>query len=369
MSPAGGPAGTVVTLTGTGLDAVTEARVGTLAAVFESVSATTLRVTIPAGSAGGPITVGSGSRVASSASDFVVSPAAGPTVSVASITPTLVTAGGRLTLAGTALDAVVQARLGGVALVIVQATANSLVLDVPVGMPLGAATLELVDTASVVRSVATSVTVQAALAVQALSPTTILRGQTLTVTGQGLDRVVTVTFAGGASAPVGGRTGSTAIAVTVPALAASGPVVLVTSTGEQVTSAQALTVAEPIVVTPATYTVAIGQPVTVTGSGLQAVTGVAAGAVDAVVTAQSATAISFLPPAGTTCAPITLRSVRRAPWRWAPAARCARRRSSWPSCSPSSRAIRCCAWWRVARPGCGCSRSRRWPARPRPRCG
>jgi hypothetical protein len=309
LSPASGPAGTVVTLTGTGLDAVTEVRVGALAAAFEGAGAATLRVTIPPGAASGPIVVSAGSRVASSPVDFVVSPASGPVVSVASVTPAVVTAGARLTLSGSGLDAVALARLGGVALSIVQAAANTLVLDVPAGMPLGPAALELVDTAGVVRSVPTTVTVQAALAVQALSPATILRGQTLTITGQGLDRVTTVTFAGGASAPVGGRTGSTAIGVTVPALAASGPVLLATAAGEQVTSAQALTVAEPIVVTPTTYTVALGQPVTVTGSGLQAVTGVAVGGVDAVVTLQSPTAISFVPPAGTTCAPITLRSV------------------------------------------------------------
>jgi trimeric autotransporter adhesin len=309
MNPARGPAGTVVTLTGAGLEAVTEARIGSLAAAFQIDSATSLRITIPPGAASGPIAVGAGTRAASSPGDFVVEPAGGPAVSVATITPALVTPGGRLTLAGTALDAVVSARLGSTPLVIVSATAGTLVLDVPGTMALGAATLALVDTAGVSRSLAATVTVQAALAVQTLAPTTLLVGQTLTITGQGLDRVSSVAFAGGASAPVGGRTGSTAIAVTVPAGAGNGPVTLRTAAGEAVASAQSLTVAEPIVVTPVTFTVAAGQTVTVAGTGLLAVTGVSVGGVDGVITGQSATALSFMPPAGTTCASIVLRSV------------------------------------------------------------
>jgi hypothetical protein len=305
FTPASGPTGTEITVSGTGLDTVSAASVGTATAAFRVVSATEVRVTVPAGAASGRVGVQAGSRAAASASDFVVvNPAAVPTV--ASITPTTVTAGGQLTLTGTGLDQVASARLAAVGLPIASQSATQLRFTVPAQAVSGA--LTLVDRGGTARTLPQTITVQAALAIASFSPSTVARGQTLNITGQGLDRASGVRFAGNAEAAVASRTGSTALTVTVPAAATSGPFTVLAGTAEQATSATALTVYEPIAVNVQVHNVAVGASVTLSGTGLAQVLGVKVANADAVIGAQSATSLTFAVPAGISCGAITLRS-------------------------------------------------------------
>ncbi len=322
FAPANGAVGSLVTVNGTALDTVTAATIGTTTANFTKVSATQMTITVPGGAANGRIGVSAGSRAAVSASDFVVaaaaSPAPAPAVpAVTSVSPTSIVAGsGRLALAGTALDQVATARLGNVALTLTGQTATALMLDVPAAAAVAAApsstTLMLVDRAGTARAVAQPVTLLAPLAATGLAPTTIARGQTLTVSGRGLERVAEVRFGGGASAPVASRSGSTAVSVVVPAAAITGPVTVAAGSGgavEQALSTVSLTVLEPIVVAPQTYNVAAaGAPVTVAGTGLSQVGSVTVGAATATITAQANAALTFTVPAGVTCGAITLRT-------------------------------------------------------------
>lgn len=314
FTPTTGPVGTVVTITGTGLDGAAAATIGSVAATLQAVSATQVRITVPSGAASGRIGVSGGGRVALSASNFVVTTVAAPAPAavpaVTSVSPTTVAPGGRLTLTGTALDQVASARLGSVALPIASASATQLLLDVPGNATSG--TLSLTDRAGTARTVAQPITVQVPLAVTSVAPATVARGQPLTLTGRGLDRVTSVRFAGPASADVASRSGTTSVTVNVPTAAISGAVTAVAGT-ETAASATSLTIIDAIVVTPQAYTApAAGSPVTINGSGLAAVTSVSVAGTAASITGQTAGALTFSAPAGVNCGPIVLASPAQA---------------------------------------------------------
>ncbi len=75
FNPSSGPAGTQVTIIGSGFDqtpAQNDVRFGGVPAIVNSVSATTLEVTVPLGAQSGPIVVEAGGSSAASATDFTV---------------------------------------------------------------------------------------------------------------------------------------------------------------------------------------------------------------------------------------------------------------------------------------------------------
>ncbi len=302
FTPTSGPVFTVVTISGTGFDLATGASVGGVTATFELVSPTLVRVRVPAGAASGRIALTAGSAATVSLGDFTVTqPASVPTVS--SVTPTTVAPGGQITVSGTALTEVASARLGSVTLTIVSQTATSLVLALPPTAESG--TLVLVDRTGVARDAAT-IQVLVPMTVSGFSPTTVTRGQTLTITGRGLDRVTTVRFVG-ADAPVASRSGSTSITVTVPTAASSGRVTLIANGGDQVTSGSDVTIIDAVTVVTQVHRVGVGGTVSVTGTGLDRVSSIQLGGSNVGITARSATSVSFVVPADVICADIVLR--------------------------------------------------------------
>ncbi|HXF45688.1 MAG TPA: IPT/TIG domain-containing protein, partial [Burkholderiaceae bacterium] len=221
------------------------------------------------------------------------------------IAPTSITPPARVTATGTNLDLVQEARLGSTVLAIAGQSATSLALDVPVGAASGFLTLVARD--GVARPTAHLITIAGSIAVSSFSPTTVARGATLTIDGANLNRATGVEFTGGASATIAARSGSTSMSVVVPATAASGPFVVIGDAGERVASGTGLTVVAPIVVDAnATYRVAAGAPVTISGSGLMSVTAVTVGSSAATIASQSDAQLVFNVPAGMNCGPITL---------------------------------------------------------------
>ena len=113
FTPASGPVGTVVTLTGTNLSGTTAVNVnGTAAASFAVVSATSLTATVAAGTGSGPISVTTPAGTATSATPFTVlappaitalSPANGPVGTAVMVTGTDLGGTTRLTLNGAAV--------------------------------------------------------------------------------------------------------------------------------------------------------------------------------------------------------------------------------------------------------------------------
>ena len=300
FTPASAGVGDVVTVTGTGFTAVTGVRVGTISATFTIDSATQLRVTVPAGAASGRIEVATAARVVLSGADLAI--VAIPLVT--GVSPASITPPARITVSGSNLDLVTQARLGTTALTIATQSATSLALDVPANASTGF--LVLVARDGVARQTAAQVSIAGSIVVTSFSPTSIVRGATLTIVGSNLDRATSVEFGGGATSPIATHTGTTAITTLVPATATSGPVTVVGDIGDRVTSVASLTVMAPIQVdATATYRVNAGAPVTIPGSGLSAVTAVTIGSSAATITAQSDTQIVFTPPIGVNCGSIT----------------------------------------------------------------
>jgi len=226
---------------------------------------------------------------------------------VTSITPTALSPPGRLSVAGTNLDQVAQARLGSTALSIASQSATALALDVPAGASTGF--LTLVDGGGTARQSAQQITITGAVTVTSFSPTSLLVGASLTVSGSALDRASAVEFSGGVSAAVASRAGSTSLTVIVPSGAQTGPIVVVASTGERTASSAALTVVPRIEVTNAgNFSVGAGASVTLNGAGFTEVSGVTVGGVAATIGTRSATQLSFAVPAGISCGAISLQS-------------------------------------------------------------
>ncbi len=307
FTPASAGAGAVVTISGAGMAGVRGARVGTVAASFVVDSATQVRVTVPTGASSGRIELATVDRVVLSATDLIVT----PVPLVVSISPANVTPPARITVTGTNLDLVAQARLNNTVLAIASQAATSLALDVPVGASTGF--LTLVATDGVARQSAQQVTVAGSMSIDSFAPATIARGASLTINGANLDRATSVQFAGNASAPIASRSGAALITVIVPTGASSGVFTVIGNANEQVLSPTALTVMAPIQVDAnATYRVAAGVAVAMPGTGLSGVNSVRIGSSAAVVVSQNDTQVVFNVPAGVNCGPITLSSAAQA---------------------------------------------------------
>ncbi|HUL67827.1 MAG TPA: IPT/TIG domain-containing protein [Burkholderiaceae bacterium] len=303
FSPSSAGVGDVVTVTGTAFTTVTSARVSGVNATFTIDSGTRLHLTVPAGATSGRIELASATSAVLSTSDLAIV----DVPQVSSVTPTSIKPPARITVTGTHLDLVQQARLGNSVLTIAAQSPTNLALDVPANA--STAFLTLVANDGVARQSAVQVSVTGSIVVTSFTPTSIVFGATLTINGSNLDRATAVEFAGGSSSPIASRTGSTAITTVVPATALSGPVTVVGNIGDRVTSADSLTVFASIQVDgSATYRVAAGGAVTIAGTGLIAVSGVTVGSSAAVVTAQSDAQLVFTAPPGVNCGPITLLS-------------------------------------------------------------
>ncbi len=304
FSPASGPVGSTVIVTGTGFTTVQSVKLGSTPVAFTVTSDAQLQFVVPAAAQTGTIELASASRSVLSTSAFTI----GAVPVVSALTPTSVLAGGRVTLAGSNLDRVTQVRVNATALPIVTQSATSIAADVPASATTGFITL--VDVDGTLRQQLQQLTVVAPMALTSLSPTSIVTGQALTVNGTNLDRATAVVFAGGASAAIATRTGTTRLTVTVPDAALTGVVQVQGNAGDQVASSTPLTVIPAIRVdATAVYRVATaGTNVTIAGSGLTEVSAVTVRGVAAPLVSKTATQLVFTVPAGVACGAINLQS-------------------------------------------------------------
>ena len=271
FTPAFGPVGTVVTLTGTGFTGAPAVRFnGTAATNVTVVSATSIRATVAAGSTSGLITVSTSAGTGSSATPFLVG--APPTIS--SFTPTRGPTGTVVTLTGTNLLGATQVTLNGVsvaAYVYGFLVANySVISDTQLTftVPGGATTGRLAVTTPLgTATSATDFTVPLLPVISSFAPTSGPAGTAVVLTGTNLAGPTRVTLNGG-NAPVFTSNSATQLTMTVPVGAMSGRLAVTTALGTGVSGAAFTVLPTPVLTALSPATGVVGTVLVLTGTGL-----------------------------------------------------------------------------------------------------
>jgi hypothetical protein len=306
VSPASGPTGggTVITLTGTNFAAGATVTVGGAAATSVQVlSATQVRATTPAGTAGArtvQITVGGQSVSLASAFTYVAGPA------LTSVSPTSGPAGGGtvITLTGTGFAAGATVTVGGAAATSVQVlSATQVRATTPAGTA-GARTVQ-VTVGGQSASLANAFTYAGAPTLTSVSPTSgsTAGGTVITLTG--------TNFASGATVSVGGAgatnvqvLSATQVRATTPAGTAGARTVQITVGGQSASLTNAFTYTAPAAaptltsVSPNSGPTSGGTVVTLAGTNFVSGATVRVGGAAAGVTFVSATQLRATTPAG-----------------------------------------------------------------------
>lgn len=145
-------------------------------------------------------------------------------------------------------------------------------------------------------------------AITALAPNPVKAGTALQITGTNFQLVKSIIFTDGLTVTnFTLNVDKTGITVTVPATAKDGKVTLVAKSGVQVQSASSLTLVAPTITTVAPNPVKNGATLTVTGTNLDLVTGVAfGGGVAGTISTQSATSLVLTVPLTAVDGPVVL---------------------------------------------------------------
>ncbi|WP_344441483.1 IPT/TIG domain-containing protein, partial [Kitasatospora nipponensis] len=184
-TPASGPAGTTVLLTGSGFTGVTSVRFGVVAASFTVVSATVISATAPAGSGTVQVTVTSPSGTSNGIA-FTYAPAA-PVITVS--TPASGPAGATVTLTGSGFTGVTSVHFGAVAATFTVVSDTQVLTTAPAGS--GTVQITVTSPSGTSNGIAFTY-VPTAPAISSVSPASGPAGATVTLTGSGFTGVTSV---------------------------------------------------------------------------------------------------------------------------------------------------------------------------------
>ncbi len=302
FSPASGPIGASVTITGTGFTGVTAVTFNNIAAVTYTVnSSSNITAEVPAGASSGRVRVINADGTGRSASNFVVIL---PPV-ITSFTPATARVGQVVTVNGARFNPGATVRLNGTTVPFSFVSAARLTFVVPVGATDGFITVETGDGTA---TSATPFVVRPPVpAVSGFSPESGAPGFTVvTITGTDLSNATEVRFGTGATTSFT-IDSPTSITVTVPNNAVTGRIRVVTPGGTAVSSANFRVVAAPTLTSFAPTTAAAGSNIVIRGTGFVNVTSVQFNGLDAasfVVT--STTRLTAVVPAAATTGFISL---------------------------------------------------------------
>jgi hypothetical protein len=240
FTPTTGPAGCVVTITGTNFDnpIVTDVEFNNLnAANFTVVSATQIRAEVDAGTTTGKIDVTNASNTATSTGDFTVAAGCAPTIT--SFTPTCGQAGTSVSITGTnLLDASDSAGTVTFNTTVAPSTAVVSATQITAFVPSGATTGKVkVDTG--VGTAATSTadfTVGSCVTITSFTPTSGPVGTVVKITGTGFTGATAVSF-NNVDATTFTVDSATQITATVPTGATTGKIKVTTPSGSATSTA------------------------------------------------------------------------------------------------------------------------------------
>ena len=297
FAPSQGPAGSQVTITGTGLTHTAAVEMSGIVTVPVSVSDTAVTFVVPPGSSGGQITVSTPYGSAISTGSFLFlhvpviesfSPSSGPPGTTVSIQGMSLTGATVVAFDGVpAASFSVRSDTGITAVVPTDAGSG----PVSITTPLGTAT----STGSFVVVPAPTIT--------SFTPSSGRPGFTVTITGTHLSGATRVTFDGTSATYT--VTGDTTVTATVPAHGATGPIA-VTTPGGTATSSTSFTIPLPSVTGFSPAYGPAGTAVTISGTHLDGATSVTFGGVSASFTVVSTGSITATVPEGGTPGPIAV---------------------------------------------------------------
>ncbi|HQB27554.1 MAG TPA: IPT/TIG domain-containing protein [Paludibacter sp.] len=229
--------GATLTITGKDLDLVSKVEFagGKIIPTFTvSKDGTTITVTVPNDAQDGIIKLIAKSVVSVESTDKLTMVMPSNLV----VTPTEVKNKGSMTISGTNLDLVSEIKFGTLIAAITNKTATQITLTVPEEATATVATLVTLST----KTVDTPAFTYIKPTITALTPTTLMAGTDLTITGTDLDLVKQVKFPSSAKIVDVTPASATSFVVTVPTDATSGNVTLITINGTEVVSPMTLTV-------------------------------------------------------------------------------------------------------------------------------
>jgi YVTN family beta-propeller protein len=233
FTPASGPVGTSVVITGSNLTGATTVRFNGLTAIFTVNSATQITATVPTGATTGVLTVTTPGGTATSSSSFTVT--AGPAPTISSFTPTSGPVGTSVTIKGTSLAGATAVTFNGIA-----ASFTVKGMQILATVPSGATTGRVaVTTPGGTATSSTDFTVISPPTITSFTPQSGPVGTSVTITGTNFTGATTVKI--GNSGAVFTVNSSTSITATVPKSAKTGPISVTTPAGTA-TSASNFTV-------------------------------------------------------------------------------------------------------------------------------
>ncbi|MET4074790.1 IPT/TIG domain-containing protein [Hymenobacter sp. UYCo722] len=291
LSPATGPVGTSVVITGTGFTGATSVSFNGTAAAFTVNSATQLTATVPAGATTGNVTVAAPGGT-SNGLPFAVLP---PAPTLTNLSPSSGPLGTSVTLTGTSLTGTTSVSFNGSSASFVVNSATQLTATVPAGASTGLVTVTTPGGSS--NGITFSVTAPVPV-LSSLSPTSGPAGTSVTIIGTGLTGTTAVSF-NGLAAPFAVVNAGT-ITATVPAGATTGLVTVTTPGGTSNGLAFSVTIPASTITALSPTSGPVGTTVIITGTNLTGATGVTFNGVSAALVVNSATQLTTTVPGGAT---------------------------------------------------------------------
>ncbi len=287
VSPASGPSGSTVTVTGTNLNTVAFVQFGSVDGAITAHSATQLSVTVPAGAAAGKLLLIGANGSSQTSTSFT--PA---TATITSFTPKGGGAGTSVVITGTAFTGATAVKFGAT-------NAASFHVDSDTQITATTAVGTNTGTISVVGPAGTTTSATPFYgppSIAGFTPSSGATRATVTLSGTNLTGATSVTL-GATSCPFA-ATSLTSLTLTVPSGAANGTFT-VTTPGGVATSVSSFTVTPPPAITSVSPgSGPIGTPVAITGTHLLGTVGVKIGSIIAVPTSVTATEVDFTVPPG-----------------------------------------------------------------------
>ena len=310
ISPTSGPAGTVVTITGTNLTDIQEVFFGAVPGLIVNQTGTTLDVTAPAGIAVGTtvavsVLACSGENVIGP--NFLFTSSCPPTPTITSLSPTSGAPCTIVTINGTNLNDIQAVFFGGVPGTIVSQNGSSLVVNAPAGIAAGASVA-----VSVLACNGSTVTGPSFLFTRSCSPTPTITnispasgptGTLVTITGKNLTEIQEVFF-GEVPGGIVKQSGTSLVAIAPSGIAPgiSVAVIVLDCEGTTVTGPNFLFTSScpptPTITNISPTSGSAGTVVTITGTNLTDIQEVFFGTVPGGIVSQSGTSLVVIAPPG-----------------------------------------------------------------------